>query len=704
MDNKEINLRVGIVLAVTFLLFILFALVLYQLQIVYGGYYLEESSYTVISYETVSAARGSVYDSTGKELIGNEVVYEVTLDTKYMGDNQEEVVQSLLSLYAICTNKEQAWTDSLPISQTAPYLLTTDLVTSWLDDDNNLQSTDSLLKRYLDTLSEDYQAILGSNPSATTILEVLADYYGIDDTATEDEIRFVVGVLYSVDIRTIELTYLSYTFATDVSMDFITAVKEQQLNGVSIDATTTRVYGTSYAAHLLGRTGDIWPSELDSYLEQGYDMDATVGKDGVELAFESYLRGSSGTSMIEYSTSGAVVSQSWVVDSETGEEDSPQPGNNVILTIDEEFQGAVENSLATRVPELNDDTGGAAAVVLDMTGGVLAMASYPTYDITSIYSDANAYAEAASDPLEPFLNRATSGTFSPGSTIKMAVATAALEEGIIEPNTIIYCTGRYTYYERLEDQPMCWIYRQYGSTHGSENVSEAITDSCNIFFYDIGTQMGITTLNQYATMFGLGQSTGIEVGDKAGVLAGPEYTESLDQIWYDGNTMYAAIGQENTAVTPIQLANYIVTLVNGGSLYPVHLLKEVKTYDFSEVVETYEPVAISDIDIEEENLNAILQGMYDVANNSGTISNYFANLDVEVGAKTGSAQVAGQENSNGLFVCFAPYDDPEIAIAIVVQGGGSGTEQASIAADILEYYFSVGDEGQTPTVEGTLNP
>ena len=510
--------------------------------------------------------------------------------------------------------------------------------------------------------------------------------------------RAVAGVLYELYLYSKGVTWNTYIFAEDVTIDFISRVKELSLPGVNIDATTVREYHTTYAAHLLGRVAAMSPEEwayyktvdLDGDGNADYQMDDTVGKQGVELAFESYLRGSSGVKKVERNTNHKVVSETWQTE--------PEPGDNIVLTLDLDLQMAVEDILASSLPELESkEVEGAACVVLDVNSGdVLASASYPTYDLANYSRNYNEY---AADPLKPLLNRALQGLYPPGSTFKMITAIAGLEEeNIITPTTIIKDMGRYTYYS--SPQPQCWIYRQNGRTHGNQNVTQAITNSCNYFFFEVGRRLGIETLEKYASMFGLGQKTGIELTEYAGVMAGPEFTESLGGTWYEGSTLSVAIGQESTQVTPIQLANYIATLVNGGTRYSTHLLKEVKSSDFSQVLYTYEPQVMDTIEIQEKNLEAVKKGMLELTQTS--LARYFSGLGVQVGAKTGSAQVSAQTESNAVFVCFAPYDDPEIAVSIVVEHGGSGSELASIAADILSYYFSTKETREELLTENTL--
>ena len=560
-------------------------------------------------------------------------------------------------------------------------------------------------------------------PTAEELLGMMCESFGIQGEGAVDEdearangqavptlnigdmsptdARAVAGVLFELYYRSRIVNWPIYYFAEDVDVDFITRVKELGLRGVEIETTSVRQYETEYAAHLLGRVASMNSEEVDYYLglDEGYTQNDKVGRDGAELAFESYLHGTPGRRAIERNESGKVVSSQWLTDTETGESLAPQPGDNVFLTIDIDLQQMVEDTLAARVPGLSDEVEGAACVVqLVDTGEILAAASYPTFSLTTFNED---YAENYENPLTPFLNRAFQGLYPPGSTFKMITAIAGLETGIITPYTQIRDLGRYTYWP--SPQPMCWIYRQGSGTHGVINVTRAIEVSCNYFFYDVGRRVGIETLDEYASMFGLGQKTGVEVSESAGALASPEYSESHGQTWYEGNILNVAIGQDNTQVTPIQLTNYISTLVNGGTRYSTHLLKTVKSSDFSQVLEEYEPQVQADIDIQPQNLAAVTEGMHDLTT-TGSLSNAFRNVPVEVGAKTGSAQVSSTTDSNAVFVCFAPYDDPQIAVSIVVEHGGSGSTLASIAAEILTYYFTAPDSQGDVVTENTLVP
>ena len=701
MDGKQFQWRVRGIVGALVVILLVFVWVLYDLQYVHGADYLAQSRRKIAKTETVEASRGNLLDRYGRLLVGNRESYNVSLDTSFM----EDANATLIELLDICRTEGVTWTDTLPVSAEAPFVFTFDTATSGAV--SNLYALAESLK-WTDVLPSREEADAaqagegGSAADAGDLLARLREYYEIDPLLSDAEARALAGVRYELTLRGREITYNDYVFAQDVDIPFIVRVKEAGLPGVNIVTTTAREYNTAYAAHLLGRVGPIYADEWSVYQDLGYAYNATVGKEGVEQAFESYLHGTPGKRNIETNDQGKVVSgdDNWVVDQTTGEVMAPDPGDNVFLTLDIKLQEAVERALASGIESLeSEDTQGGAAVVIDVRdGGVLAMASYPTFDLTTYTQN---YNELLSDPLNPLLNRATREVYPPGSTFKMVTAIGALEEGIIEPDTEILDTGRYLYYD--DYQPQCWIYRDSGgrSTHGLENVSDAIMDSCNVFFFDVGRRLGISLLEQYTAMFGLGQPTGIELSEATGWMDGPEYTESQGQTWYEGNTLPAAIGQGNSRFTPLQLANYVATLANGGTHYAAHLLKEVKSSDYTQVVERYEPEVLNQLDIEEENLAAVTEGMLKVTT-EGSARTYFADLGVQVAAKTGSAQVSSSTESNALFVAFAPYEDPEIALAIVVEKGGSGSLLASIAAEILEYYFSSGGGMETVELENTL--
>ena len=691
MERKQLLLRMAALVLVLAAVLLAYGGVLYDLQIVKGEDYAQQSVRRITDTEAVAASRGSILDSYGRVLVSNRTTYQVELDTAQMGDARNDI---LLRLLEVCREEDVAWNDGLAdiltVKSPAAYL-TAD---PFRDGEGELTWLGEVAEEH-GWLEED-----GSAPAAGVLLDRMRETYELDGDLTDREARELAGVFYALDLRKQELTWSAYVFAQDVDIDFITKVKERGLTGVDIEATSVREYNTPYAAHLLGRVGPIYAEEWEDYRtldlngdgQPDYQMDDTVGKDGAEQAFERYLRGSDGVRIIEKNTSGKTVNESWRT--------QPVPGGNVALTIDIDLQAQVEQILADGVASLDsEEVEGAAAVMIGVDdGAVLAMASYPTFDLASYGTSYNDY---VADPLKPLFNRALQGQYAPGSTFKMVTAVAGLEEGIIEPDTRILDTGVYTYYGA--NGPRCWIYNQGRGTHGLQTVSQAIQNSCNVFFYDVGRQVGISGLQRYAAAFGLGEPTGIELFERTGIMAGPEYTESMGGTWYDGSTLSVAIGQESSQFTPVQLANYIATLANGGTRYQVHLLQSVKSYDFSQVLYEHEPVVLETIDIAPENLEAVKKGMLAVTT-QGSAARYFADLDFQVGAKTGSAQLtsANTNSSNAVFVCFAPYDDPEVALALVVEKGGSGALLGSMAADILDYYFSAADTQGAVSAEGTL--
>lgn len=727
MEGKQFNRRSLAVAAVLAVMLAVFCGVLYSLQVVHAEDYRAMSVVKIDNRVTVEGARGELLDRYGRELVTNRAVYRITLNTRLMGDEAQRN-PNLMALINICRDNGLAWTDSLPISTTVPFTYTTRTPLAYELEGGGVAFT--RLGRLLNALplgstvkarlnlptTKDIEAAktlddIPGGPGAEELMDALRDYFEIDPSWSDEDARALIGVLYEVNLRSYDINQQEYIFAQDVDIDVISAVKEQGLTGVSIDASTVREYNTSSAAHLLGRVGSIQNTTWDYYRELGYSMNDKVGIDGAESAFESYLRGESGTLVQELDTSGRVISEYWYTNSETGETDEPKPGDNVMLTLDLRLQEKVEEILANTIENLDsEDTRGGAVVVESVDSGeVLAMASYPTFDLATIYSDTALYNEALNDPLEPFNNRATNGQYSPGSTFKPLVAVAALEEGLVTSTEEIRDTGSLQlpeeeHYPYGDFHPQCWIYRQYRGNHGWENLAEALRDSCNIYFYTLGHRLGIDKLDEYAAAFGLGEATGFELSEESGLVAGPATSEALGQTWYGGEVLNAAIGQGNTLVTPLQLANYMVTLLNGGDHLVPHLLKTVKSSDYSETVYEQEREVRNSLDLDSASVEAVKQGMWAVANDTeSTVDQYLSNLAVEVGAKTGSAQVGSAEReANAIFTLFAPYDDPEIVISIVVEGGASGGNLAQAAGEIVNYYFSAEHTVESVDAENTL--
>lgn len=665
--------RVYVLLGFFCAFLVLFFAVLYDAQVVHGSENRARSITSNTASETVTASRGIITDRNGKVLVSNRLAYTLVVDKSSFGKDEAALNDAIWQLIQLCQEQGVTWNDTLPMTiGSSPQLTSKSLTESF--------------REYLDDNK------LPTDGGSAEVLAAMRKLYKVDDSYTDAQARLIVGVRYELDGRS------SYTFAEDVSTELLGRITDGKYRGVTIKTAAARVYNTKLAAHILGTVGAIWQEEWRSdestgyvgYADKGYNMNDLVGKDGVEKAFEEYLHGNDGKRLITTDENGKITGELYTRE--------PQPGGTVALTIDIDLQQVVEDTLASTIQGMIDkdsnERGGAAAVIQVGTGEVLAMASYPTYDLETFNQD---YDELVKDERLPMFNRATQGVYAPGSTFKLCTSVAALEEGIITPSTIIEDKGIYTYY--VDPQPMCWIWRQAHTTHGRINVSQAIVDSCNYFYYEVGRLTGIKKLDEYATAFGLGQSTGIEIGDVSGVLASPEWAEAHDREWTDGQTITAAIGQSYNLFTPLQLANYVATLVSGGEHYEAHLLKNVKSYDNSRVIDVYGKGPLNDLNISDSTMAAVTKGMHDLTYDS--LRSAFSRCVVEAGAKTGSAQV-GTDIANGTFVAYAPYDDPEIAIAIVVEKGGSGSLLANAAVDIINAWFTRDGTGATAAGEDAL--
>ena len=655
--------RLYVLAAALGLMMLLFLIALYDAQILHGSENRAKSIASNATWQQVEASRGILTDRNGKVLVSNRLAYTLTFDKTAFADD-DALNDAIWQLIQLCQETDTVWVDTLPIAQTSPYL-------------------------YLASRNEEsfwnYLADNKLSPSLPSrqLLGELRTLFHIDSSYTEAQARLIAGVRYELRSRS------SYAFAEDVSTELISRITDGDFPGVTTGQDSLREYNTTYAAHILGRISRIYAENWPEYRDKGYSMDALVGESGVEKAFEDWLQGENGTRIITTDDKGKITGEFFKTE--------PKPGGTVALTLDLDLQAATEDALASTIESMidkdSDQRGGAAAVVKVGSGEVLAIASYPSYDPATF---AQSYNQLLADERLPMFNRAVNGTYAPCSTFKMNTAVAALESGIITPSSTIQDKGVYTFYEY--PQPWCWVW-PLGYTHGRVNVSDAITVSCNYFFYEVGRLTGIQTINDYAKQFGLGSSTGIEIGDSTGALASPEYAEAHDLEWTDGQTLTAAIGQSYNLFTPLQLANYIATLVGNGEHYQAHLLKSVKSYDNSRLLYVYDEPPLNTVEMSESTINAITKGMHDLT--TGSLAGAFDKCVVSAGAKTGSAQV-GTEIANGVFVAYAPYENPEIAVAIVIEKGGAGAALASTAVEIINAYYADHMAGGNVIGENTL--
>lgn len=657
---------------------------LYNLQITHGADNLREAERRLRRTVVLPAARGEILDRYGRPLVVNRLSYSVRLDLNRL-TQAADPAGTLDRLVKLMDETQTAYTDTFPIAG-PPFVYRADLTE---------QDSDRL---------EEFLRRKSWGPSdAETLMAQMRKEYAVDDRFSDTEALRIVGIRYELDLRALfgmdPYRYIPpYRFADDVDITLVGKIREQGLSGVTIDTVPIREYRTEFAAHLLGRVGQIPEKEAADYKARGYAADEIVGLDGLERALEEWLRGTDGVREEETTASGKVTN---IVSARP-----PEPGKNCMLTIDIRFQEQVEYALASGIAALRERgereglaeeelAGAGAAVVIDVpTGEVLAMASYPTFHLTNFQSD---YAALLEDPMRPMVNRALAGTYEPGSTFKMAVSIAALETGAITPRTQILDRGRYMRFAPSYT-PRC------SGGHGSVNVSRALQVSCNYFFYDVGWMTGIETMNRYARELGFGEVTGIELpGERAGSLAGPAYCAQQGIPWNGGDVLQAAIGQSYNQFTPLQLASYTATIANDGVRYRPHLLGTVKSYDYDETLYDTPLEVVKSMDLKPETLNAVHEGMRLVTQPGGTAAGTFASYRISVGAKTGSAQKkADGSPDNGVFVAYAPFDDPEIAVAVVVERGGGGARVAPIARDIFDAYFNGQDEMDSVPAQNAL--
>lgn len=694
MDNKTKLLHRLIALFVVLALLCgVSAAGLYSLQIINGEEYRLQAERHLTSTSVVSAARGEILDRYGRPLVTNESVYSIRFDYAYWDfDNQNDI---LLQLVQLVISAGVDVPTALPITQQEPYTFTcsaddkvyTTLV-DFIDSKNGTGDTLGLKSKYGVNEAKELDA-----PS---VLEVLKAYYKISDTYTASNARWILEQRYRMSTSNFSRTN-PFIFVEDVPMDLIAEIKERSslFKGVNVETSTVRKYETDCAAQILGRTGIIYAEDWDTYKDKGYSMTDIVGKSGLEMSMEQYLRGKSGSRMVDTDVTGEVTG--------TMEATAPQPGDNVITTLDIELQKVAEDSLAKVVSQISGARGAAAVVVKVDTGEVLAAANYPTYSQATFTEDAAAIND---NPLEPTRNRAFQMAYPPGSTFKPMIALAGLEEGVITPNTIMVCNHYYTRFKSRTFTCLGW--------HGTEDLTKAIQKSCNIYFYETGYLLGGATIEKWSKLFGFGQKTGIEVGEIAGSAAGPTYraqmleNNPLLNQWQPGDVIQAAIGQSDNTMTPLQLAVYAATLANGGTRYQPTLIKSVKSYDYSTTVMENEPKVAQKIDVDPDNLQTVVNAMQSVADEGGTAARTFANYPIPIAVKTGTAQHTGGKdfdgntNDHAVFIGFAPADDPEIAVAIVGECAGHGSEVAPIARDIFDAYFQGEGEMESVPAENTL--
>ena len=692
--------RVAGLVILILLLLTVYLVALYKLQIIEGEANYNRSSELTNTERVVTAARGNIYDRYGRTLVSNEETYNLKIDTDklFANDDPNSVI---LELVHMVQGYGDEYTDDLPITMTPPFEYDPDMTA--------IQRT--MLDAYY------VRQEIDPNSTAVELMSYMRTRYNIDNSYSAEEMRIIAGVRYSINVRYAVPT-ADYVFVEDASMKLISSIMENKLVGIEVERAYSRKYGTEYAAHILGYTGLMTQEEYEKYSLLNYSTDAMVGKDGVEYAFENYLHGKDGKVIETRNSAGTVLA--------TVYEEEPEPGNHVYLTIDSVLQEQTERILANGVSilkqniaqkraegtargdynvDLKDEITGAAAVVVNVkTGEPLAMASWPTYNVATILED---YQELLKAENAPLFNRTLMGTYAPGSTFKPCTAIAALTMGIVNTEDKIKCEGVYTRYAAEGYAPECWIWNSTKDhlTHPEENVTTAIRDSCNYYFYSIGNYLGVDDLGKFAANFGLGEYSGIELVEAKGNMSNQaNHMDYAGTEWRIGDTLQAAIGQSDSVFTPIQMAEYCATVANSGTRYSASILKSIRNYDYSEKLYDREPTVMSTVESAEYNWAAVHEGMWEVLNDYINEKNVNVWVDCpwRVAGKTGTAQKGEGIQNDGIFMCYAPYKDPEVAIFVVVERGGAGADVQFIARHIMDAYITIMGYSDTSETEMTL--
>lgn len=642
-------------------LFAVFGIRLVNIQVINGDKYASKVA-SASSTSVVKSTRGQILDRNGVVLVGNRQGNDIIFDAASFPEYNDQAKRNeiILSLINLFEKNGEEWIDELPIT---------------LDANGNYAYIEDRESDISKLLSRD-MLHLNKYATADDCMTQIIERYSLADYSKQETLK-IASVCINMKSNVFN-TANPYTFAQDVSDSLVSVIKENssRFPGVDVQITTYREYTDgSIAPHILGVTGAINAEEYAVLKEKGYAMDDIVGKSGIEKVFEENLKGTNGVKTVKTNTDGT---QETVVD-------GLKNGDNIVLTIDSNLQKIAQDSLQKTCDSIGTaNAGGGAVVVMNCkTGEILALASYPTYDLSTYYDD---YSELVKNTNFPLYNRATLSTYAPGSTAKVSTAIACLEEGIIDPSSTKYCAYNYSY---RGHNFVC----QIGHDNRTINVKTALQDSCNSFFYYYGgEELGIDKMNMYREMLGLGQPTGIEISENTGVLDSPSYRTSINQTWMPGFSLQSAIGQAGNLFTPLQLCNYVATIANGGTRYEAHLVKSILTSNNAMTVLEKNANVICNTGFKPENIKTVHEGMRLVVTN-GSCRNNFGLLDVAVACKTGTSQVEKNINgtskiyTNGFNISFAPYDDPEIAIAVAVEGARSGSSCAPVACDIYNYYF-----------------
>lgn len=676
--NYNERVRYNVLTIIILVVGIILLAQLFNLQVIHGKEYLETSNTRLTRESTIKAARGDITDSSGNKLVTTKMGFSLELFKTKIGT--QTLNTTILNLINLLEKNEDTYINNFPITVN-PFAFK--------------QKSEEEQKNWK------IQNKIDENASAEEVFNILKEKYEIQTNDVEDAHKIMI-VRYEAEIGGFS-NIKSVTISKNISRESANQIKEQsdKFPGASIETEPIieYPYGT-LASHLLGYVANINEQEYNANKDT-YEMNDVIGRAGIQYTLEEYLKGKDGVRQIDMAVDGTIteeyISQNAVA------------GNNVALTIDANLQQEVEEALEDNIKKIAggaydntkyDCKAGAAVVMNIKTGEVLALASYPNYE-PELFVEGISEAKLKEYENEDNLyNRAISSTYAPGSTFKMVVATAVLETGKFTTSTLVNDNGPYP----LGHHPVCWIYsdRHYG--HGYINIVQAIKYSCNYFFYDIGYKIGIDKIAEYANYYGLGKKTGIELsGESPGIVASTQYKkETFGEEWQLGETLSAAIGQSYNSYTPIQMARYICMIANGGKAVDVSVIKSITDADGNSIPkeEIEEKVNaklgidnssnVEDLDIKQETLDAIIKGMKGVTSESGGTAYYvFSDLGMTIAGKTGSAETGEDDKVNGWFTGFAPYDDPEIAVVVLIENAGSGGNAAPAGKEIIQSYFGI---------------
>lgn len=681
LGNSEIKsnrIRYNVISMCVYIVGIILLVQLFNLQIVKGQEYREQSNTRLTRESVLKAARGNILDRTGNPIVSNSMGFRLDL-YKTKVDNQT-LNDTIFKIIKILEKNGDKYADNLPIT-VQPFAFTS-------QDNEYIKNWKKKNK-------------IDENASAEDCFYILKKKYEIQSDDV-NEARKIMAIRYEISQNGYSSTK-AVEICGNLSRASSLELSERNSEFAGIDIVTEPIISYtsgSLASHILGTVGKIKQEELNGK-EDTYNMNDLIGKTGIQYVFEDLLKGKNGIRQIDMNIEGTI----------TGEyiEKEAIAGSDVVLTIDSNVQAITEKALKDNITKIStggfssksDADAGAVVVMNVKTGEILAMASYPDYEPQLFVNGISNEKYEEYNKGSALFNRAISGTYAPGSIFKMVTAIAGLESGVINTKTTINDTGVYPYAHR----PVCWYYTEYGRGHGYLNVSQAIKHSCNYFFYEVGNRIGIDTLEKYAKYFGLGKKTNVELPSEAtGVIASRKRADEEGRTWYLGETLSASIGQSYNNFTPIQMAKYISMLANGGKNIDVTLVKtvidsngnqmskqEIDEYVNKKLNFKSEDEETSDLNISQDNLKAILEGMKGVTSESGgTAYSTFSKFNIEVAGKTGTAQVGNK--TNGWFAGFAPYDDPEIAVVVVVENVTHGGYTAEVAKDIFAEYFGMNAE------------